>query len=412
MNTTQHDQRPPSLAPGLAPLIARVTGQAPPRDGLLQGEPALSPEAPAPVLALDGVTCMAAVPERPMVPLDLGGIPLVIPRADVTLAFGQGAIGKGRMTWAIIAAVTRAGGDVIVIMPEDKEDEAMAERGRAAGADMARVWNLTKLPGSAMRFKLSAAERHEGHIGHLRGFIETLKEHGRKPRLVVIDPVSAVVGWGTMLQVAGARRLVEPLQDLADETGIAALLIGHSTKAGVLAGSAGLSQALRLVYKVAVDPMNTSYRIISIEKANNVPPGMDGLRFTITEDEAGRARVEWLDKAAIEKQRTAWRADVPAAPAPASPPTSGPRVAPATPARSVGPFAAAWSVRHPGQAPAVHAIQGSWPTLEAAQGICQASARQVLTWQPSSRRADTWIATVYPSGPAGSEVNYAVCMGR
>ncbi len=294
---------------------------------MAEGLGIFAPKAPARAespLELGGVTCLAAVPERPMVPLDLGGIPLVIPRADVTLAFGQGAIGKGRMTWAIIAAVTRAGGDVIVVLPEDKEDEAMAERGRAAGADMARVWNMTKLPGSASRFKLSAAERHEGHIGHLRGFIETLKEHGRRPRLVVIDPVSAVVGWGTMLQVAGARRLVEPLQDMADETGVAVLCVGHTTKDGKLAGSAGLSQALRLVYRVSVDPVNSAYRVITVEKANNLPPGVDGLRFTITEDGQGRARVEWLDRAAIEAQRTSWREDVASHAPTALPAVAGP----------------------------------------------------------------------------------------
>ncbi len=366
----------PGVPAGLGALVGRLSQPAP----KVAAEPELVPvppeEEPAPPFELAGVTCLAAVPERATVPLDLGEIPLVLPRADVTLAFGQGAIGKGRMTWAVIAAVTNAGGDVIVVLPEDKEDEAMAERGRAAGADMTRVWNMTKLPGSAARFKLSAAERHEGHIGYLRGFIETLKANGRKPRLVVIDPVSAVVGWGTMLQVAGARRLVEPLQDMADQTGVAVLCIGHATKDGKLAGSAGLAQALRLVYRVSVDPVNSACRVITVEKANNLPPGVDGLRFTITADERGRARVEWLGKEAADRQRTAWREE------------DTTPVAPARMAARGGSYMAAFA---PHGGPAV--TLGAHPTPAAAESACRGHAGEPLTWRPSRTQEGTQIAT-------------------
>lgn len=239
-----------------------------------------------------------------------------IPLADVTLFFGAGAIGKGRMFASLIASVTRGDplglseeggepGDCVVIFPEDKPDEQVVPRLRAAGADLSRVHDMTRLD-SGSRFKLSASERHEGHLAHLRAYIEHLQATGRNPRLVVIDPLAAVLGWGSMATNPGARRLVEPLQDMADMTGVAVAVVGHTTKAGVLQGSAGLMQALRTVYRVSVDPQNEAQRIITVEKANNLPP-QDDLRFTIAQDDDGTAKVQWLDREALEAQRQSWR---------------------------------------------------------------------------------------------------------
>lgn len=261
-----------------------------------------------------------------------------LPYGDMALFFGPGSLGKGRMLCSIIASTVRgepvgtsttAGppADVIVIFPEDKAGEQVAWRLRAAGLtereDLARVHDLTRLPDGS-RFKLSAAPRHPGHLGRLRALIGELRDSGGNPRLVIIDPLAAVLGWGTMATNAGARQLVEPLQDMADETGVAVVAVGHTTKAGVLQGSAGLMQALRLVYRVGEDPLNTAHRVISAEKANNLPPDTGDLRFTIAEDDGGNPRVIWLDRAAIDEQRRGWRDAFAAAPAAATRPLTPP----------------------------------------------------------------------------------------
>jgi RecA-family ATPase len=236
-----------------------------------------------------------------------------LPLEDVTLIFGPGAIGKGRMVASWIAAVTRGEpigldeeggepGDVITIATEDKPGRDFRPRLETAGADLTRVHNLTKLDGGG-RFKLSATPRYPGHLAHLRGYLEEIAEDGGNPRMVYIDPVTKVIGWGNISTKPGANHLTETLQDFADDTGVAVVLVAHTTKDGKLEGSAGMMQGPRLVYRVSQDPSNDSLRVLSMEKANNEPQ-MDDLRFAIAADDTGRVRVEWLDRERLEQRRT------------------------------------------------------------------------------------------------------------
>ncbi len=117
------------------------------------------------------------------------------------------------------------------------------------------------------RFKLSADGKHEGDLGQLRALVDELERMGRNPRLVILDPLAALVGWGTISTNQGARRLIEPLQNMARETGVAAVVVAHSLKSGVLQGSAGLQQAARLVYRVSRDKDNPAYRVLSVDRA-------------------------------------------------------------------------------------------------------------------------------------------------
>jgi KaiC/GvpD/RAD55 family RecA-like ATPase len=353
------------------------------------------PGAPAAGLRPDdfgGIPSMDRVPERPMIPLDLGAIPLILPRGDAALLYGRGAIGKGRLSHSLIAEVTRRGGDVVGIWPEDTPEQLRA-RIEAAGGDPARVWNMTKL-GDGTRFKLSASARDEGHISLLRAFIKYLRDRETDPRdvqLVIIDPVTSVVGWGSIQTVAGARRFVEPVQDLADTDSPAVLLIGHPNKAGKLAGSEGLRDALRVIYEVTVDPVNAAYRVVTMEKGNDLTGSADGLRFTITPGPGGRPRVEWVTRASMEAERGAWRDKLAAERAPLP----------------VTRFAAAWAAQVPGGEPDAHSL-GPWPSLEAAKGACEDRAGQPLVWRASAACPGALTAVTHPGGPAGPEVSYAV----
>ena len=237
---------------------------------------------------------------RPLRRIDLW--PGRIPFGDVTLLFGDGAVGKGRMIADLVARVTTGrpmplcdgtaeAGSVIVVQPEDDPNEEVAWRLRAAGANLSRVYDLTRLRGGA-RFKLSADGKHEGDVPQLRALVDELGQAGRNPRMIVIDPLAAVVGWGSISTNAGARRLVEPLQDLAKDTGLAVLVVAHTVKSGVLQGSAGLPQALRTVYRVSRDKDNAAYRVLSLEKGNNVGQ-VDDVKYTIAEDASGAVRVVW-----------------------------------------------------------------------------------------------------------------------
>jgi predicted ATP-dependent serine protease len=233
-----------------------------------------------------------------------GGSPL-IPRGDVTGIYGDGGLGKGRMIMSFVAEVANDGGTVIVILPEDHPNEQVRPRLESAGVrDMSRVVNLTRLPGGS-RFKLSAAQNHDGDLGLLREAVEVLSSQGHDVRLVVIDPVAAVIGWGSINTNQGARRVVEGLQDLAADTGVSVILVAHTVKSGSLQGSAGLEQALRLLYRVSKDPSNPLVRVLSVAKTNNTGASED-LRFVI-EDAGDGPRVVWLDAAEIARRQMSWR---------------------------------------------------------------------------------------------------------
>lgn len=242
----------------------------------------------------------------------LDGLPR-IPRGDVTLVFGDGAIGKGRLIWSWIAEVinTDPAAVVIGVWPEDHPNEQVAPRLRDAGvSDPARVVNLTRLPGGS-RFKLSADLTHEGHLGLLRQYISDLEADGKlQVRMIVMDPLASVVGWGSIQSNSGARRLVEPLQDLSMDTGIATVVVAHTVTGGKLQGSMGLSQAARLVYRVSADPVNRAIRVIHAEKANNLPETED-LRFVIEGDDDGHVRARMIDGAEADLRRRQWRAPQP-----------------------------------------------------------------------------------------------------
>ena len=226
-----------------------------------------------------------------------------IPRSDVTILYGSGGIGKGRMISGIISEVTNGGGTVIVIQPEDDPNEQVRPRLETAGADLSRVIDLTMIGGS--RFKLAAGTRETGHLQLLATAIDDLNKSGHYVQLVVIDPIAAVA-LGTISTKRGARALIEPLQDLADKTGVSILAVAHAIKDGTLQGSAGLRDAARLVYKVAVDETDPTVREVIAEKHNNLPDA-EPLRFTIEPDEQGRPRVIWLTRDEMARRIRDWR---------------------------------------------------------------------------------------------------------
>jgi hypothetical protein len=292
----------------------------------------------------------------------LAGYPR-IPRGDVTLFFGDGSVGKGRMICSFIAEVVNAGGTVLTVLPEDHPNEEVAPRLRAAGVrDLSRVVDLTRLPGGS-RLKLSADMKHDGDVGLIRQAVEELSEAGHSVRLLVIDPLAACVGWGSINTNAGARRVVEALQDLSMSCGLATTVVAHTVKSGVLQGSAGLQQALRLVYRVSKDPANPLLRVLHAEKANNIVA--EDLRFTIEAGDDGQVRVVWLDRAEQDRRNKAWRQPAPA-PQPVALPVAGPvmslrRPWAQQPADSAG-TQAGGAAQHTGQArPRIlRNVNGAW----------------------------------------------------
>lgn len=306
----------------------------------------------------------------------LDGAPLV-PRGDVSILFGEGEAGKGRLTHWMVKQVTQAGGTVVGAWPEDHANEQLRPRLDAAGLtddELDRVINITRYGGG--RWKLSADTTHDGHVPLLREeILPDLRKDGHDVRMLVLDPLAALIGWGSIQTNAGARRAVEPIQDLCQDTGIAAWIVGHTVKSGELQGSAGLEQVARVIYRLAKDKVDPTVRVLSVEKGNNLPPTAE-LRFTIQGTGNGNARAVILTPDEIERRQRAWRKPS---------------------------YTAAVGITAPGQPTVTRPIGKGFTGLKEAQLACSADEAApgpfLDGWKPFTRPGDTpdlrrWAASV------------------
>jgi hypothetical protein len=317
-----------------------------------------------------------------------------IPRGEVTLIAGAGAVGKGQLLCDLTSRVSNgwpmplsapdseaaAPASVIMVTPEDDPEETMAWRLRAAGANLAKVFDLTYLEGGTP-FELPAA------VAPLRALIDELGD----VRLVVIDPLMAAVSRSISTNLA-ARRVMAPLMRMAKETGVAVVMVHHTVKSGQIAGSKGLTDVLRYAYTVRKDPENEAIRVVHLEKGNNVAQPEDA-RYTLADSGNGAPQVVWLSRDELTERRTGWRERVAARKAARE----------AAPVSNLRPAASA-----AGAAPtftAVRAMGGRAVTLasgtaslECAQHICeltgeaQALARAGLPLQWRQVNERTWAA--------------------
>lgn len=290
------------------------------------------------------LTTYDQVQEQPTLHLSLQPI---ITYGDVTFVYGEGEVGKGRCVMSAVGAVTRGDpvgldadgdepGDVILILGEDKPGEHVVGRLIAEGADMRRVHDLSRING--VRTKFTSNPKDPGHLPVVRSYIDQLRrtclcnktftdhaklaghlasyaghpDHAaRNPRLVVGDPIGSLVAKGsTIATEAGARAWLEPIQDVADQTGVAVVLVAHPTKGGkVMRGSGALYNAARCVLYIGWDDVNKTHRVIQVEKGNNLPSELrQPIKYTIENNAEGRPHVVWLGKEQLEEPGADWRA--------------------------------------------------------------------------------------------------------
>jgi hypothetical protein len=210
---------------------------------------------------------------------------------------------------------------------------------------------------------------------------------------VILDPLNGLVAHGSIRTDQGARRALWPLRRLAKETGVTILVVHHVTKAGSIAGSAGVEQACRVVYMVADDRDNADVKVLHLAKTNVLGQPED-LRYTLAST-AHATRVVWQDRAGLDAQRRSWRGRLAAR-----------KTAPAW--RKAAPAAGAYGASlHVYDGQERHTIPlGVYDSREAAQAACEAAphtAGHTLTWRPYGQR--TWTAS---SQHAGAVVSAAV----
>ena len=246
----------------------------------------------------------AEVEDLPIVYLDLPGVMRAkITRGDVTMIVGAGGASKGQIGIWIATALSQMGVKSVLITPEDDIETTVAPRLTACGADKSKVFNLTTLDSGAP-FLLHADGKTPGCIGALRQLVDA-----EDIRCIIIDPILACLGNGSIASNKGARALLATLMAMAKETGVA-IVLTHHTVLGTdgkpkAAGSKGLTDTLRLVYFAKQDQYNPSIRVLSTLKTNGKPT--DDIQFALGEAANGFTFVRWLDNDQLKLRRTAWR---------------------------------------------------------------------------------------------------------
>lgn len=315
-------------------------------------------------------------------------IPGWIARRHVTLVVAPGGTSKGLLTIDLAARVTRGDAlpgephgsvhepaNVVLVAPEDDPNEAVAWRLAAAGADVARVFNLTVLPDGSP-FKLPA------NVPDLRAAIDEIEETTGIPvGMVVIDPLFACLAKGHNVSTQnGARAVTEPLEHLAKDAGCAIVLTHHTVWSGKAAGSKGLIDSVRMVLRIARIDATSPARLLSIEKANNTDDTKT-MRYQLAGDTDTDSHVVWAGQegdAAASRGYTISEAAAPAKPVKAE-------------SDDAGNFTLYQMV---GGATAV--VLGTYELVEQAKDAAEQTAGYALAWNPGPVAGSVQAAATAP----------------
>lgn len=162
-----------------------------------------------------------------------------IPLGKLTTLDGDPCLGKSLLALDIAARVSTGrempdgtpgiagGAGVVLIAPEDGLADTIHPRLQRAGADLSRIISISTLPTANPRtgdiYKLAF---------RLPNDLDTLLEATRhvRAKLVIIDPLIAILGNKSTYKDTEVRIALEPLQMLIEHFGAACLMIGHPTK--------------------------------------------------------------------------------------------------------------------------------------------------------------------------------------
>ena len=209
-----------------------------------------------------------------------------IARGKHTTIAGDPGTGKSQLLMSIVATVSRGEvwpcgegqaplGSAILLCAEDGTADTIVPRLIAAGADLNRI-------------HIVAATRSRGGKDNLAINLQTdldlleqkIKEIG-DVRLVGIDPISSYMGAGVdSHKNAEVRRVLAPIGELAERTGVAVLTISHFSKAGTgtpkalyrFIGSIAFTAAPRAAFVVMENPDDKSQRLFLHAKNNLAKP--------------------------------------------------------------------------------------------------------------------------------------------
>jgi len=205
----------------------------------------------------------------------------------VSMIAGNGGSGKSSLTQYMGALVTSGDrcwpdggnipqiGSVLLVNGEDHISKVIRPRIERFGGNVDKISIL----------KNDGFDLEQVHILHR--IIKRMKDC----RLVVIDPIGAFLGGNVdSHKLSDVRRILRPLETLAEDHGLAVILVNHLSKnAGAKAdfrvsGSGAFVHAPRAVYLLEKDEDDPGRRLF-LELKNNLGPDQQGLAFRFNADQ-------------------------------------------------------------------------------------------------------------------------------
>jgi len=210
--------------------------------------------------------------------------PQRVPQSALTIICGHQDTGKGVLIASLVTSLTTGKNwidkentnppsDVIYLSAEDSVRHTLVPRFAVAGADLKRIHFVD---GTIVQH---SAESSMKQLVSLATDLAALADLCRRTnaRLVIIDPLLSFMGRSVRANDSvEVRAVLEPLQDFADEHGIAVVGIGHFNKndsqqvINRLAGSAAFSQTPRAVWIIGRDKDDPSLRFFVNQKCNEL----------------------------------------------------------------------------------------------------------------------------------------------
>jgi len=235
-----------------------------------------------------------------------------IPLGKITILDGDPGMGKSLIAINIAACVSTGHpmpdgtpgiqGGIILIAPEDSAADTIKPRLEAVGGDPSQVLMLDTVEGFDV-IRMDIFEYPFSLSRDLEDLGKTI--HRRKAKLVVVDPLMAVLGRDVSASSdQDIREVLTPLVHLAERTKCAILIIRHLNKGSSSnplyrgAGSIGIIGSARMGLIVVRDP-NSAQRCILATTKNNLSKHANHLIYQIVENGNGIPYIQWLEETSV-----------------------------------------------------------------------------------------------------------------
>lgn len=231
---------------------------------------------------------------------------------------GDPGLGKSSITNDIAARVSTGSkmpdgtqgvkGGVVLITPEDELDDTIQPRLARAGADLTKIVSIGRIPETTTDgFKYERPFTLPGDLPILEAAINRVKA-----KLIIIDPVMAIMGSKDTYKDNEVRTILAPVQMLVAKARATCILVRHLTKGGGDnplyrgGGSIGFIGLARTGLMVVKDPTAPSdeNRMLFAHIKSNAGELANALTYTIVSDKNedprdDRPYVKWGDESSV-----------------------------------------------------------------------------------------------------------------